>query len=436
MEPRGGIGQMAVVAVQADLIDKLGRERVRVGEAARRLCGQDVVALVQPASSADVEHAVQVARRRHVPLEVRTRLAGPLDEPLADAIVLDVSALQRPLEIDIGRRRATVGAGVEAQVLDRAARQARLCLRALPLWPDETLGQMLAAGDCGEIGLGAATLLQDVVGARVVTGGGRTLQLGATELFGLAAGAARGLPSPLGLLDGQEGRGLVVCALTVRLHRAPLAAWADGTLAATRPAVLAVLSAARALVASGHLDTLQLHETAAGATLAVRVSSLRDAADLTVLTSQTAQRLADLAVKLTPFVAEDRRVRLGQQPPPWPQPRPTPPPLELQVAWPDIPAVLDVTDALAARAGLPVQRAWAVGVDTVRLRLPGCEASGLAILNDLTHLLDAGAVPIAAGLRWRPALRERMSPAAKVVLASLQRSLDPDGVISARSGLP
>ena len=63
LEPRGGIGQMAVVAVQADLIDKLGRERVRVGESARQRCGRDVLALVLPLSSLDVEHAVQVARR-------------------------------------------------------------------------------------------------------------------------------------------------------------------------------------------------------------------------------------------------------------------------------------------------------------------------------------------------------------------------------------
>ena len=163
LEPRGGIGQMAVVAVQADLIDKLGRERVRVGESARQRCGRDVLALVLPLSSLDVEHAVQVARRRHVALEVRHRLPQPLDEDLTDAIVLDVSALQRPLEIDIGRRLATVGAGMEVQALDRAARQARLCVRGLPLWPDETLGQMLAGGDCGEIGLGEATLLQDII---------------------------------------------------------------------------------------------------------------------------------------------------------------------------------------------------------------------------------------------------------------------------------
>ena len=291
LEPRGGIGQMAVVAVQADLIDKLGRERLRLGDAARQRCGQDVVALVLPQSSSDVEQAVQVARRRHVALEVRHRLPQPLDEDLGSAIVLDASALQRPLAIDIGRRIATVGAGVEVQALDRAARQARLSLRGLPLWPDETLGEMLATGDCGEIGLAEGSLLHDLVGARVVTGAGRTLQLGATELYGLAAGALRGLPSPLGLLDGHEGRGLVVCEVSVRLHRASWSAWAHGTLPATRASLLLLLSAARALVATRHVDTLRIVEAAGAVTLAVRVSSLRDERDLLTLANEVAARL-------------------------------------------------------------------------------------------------------------------------------------------------
>ena len=390
--------------------------------------------LATPQSSLDVEHAVQVARRRHVALEVRYRLPDPLDEHLADAIVLDAAALQRPLEIDIGRRLATVGAGVEVHALDRAARQARLCVRGLPLWPDETLGQMLAAGDCGEVGLGDATFLQDIVSARVVTGAGRTLQLGVTDLFGLAAGVAHGLPSPLGLLEGHEGRGLIVCELTVRLHRAPMSAWAHGTLPATRPAVLSVLSAARGLVASRHVDTLRLDERAGAALLAVRVSSPRDAADLTVLTQETKERLVALDVQLGDFAPDDRRVRLGQQAPQWLQART--PALDMQVAWPDLPAVLDVADALAARLDVPVARTWAVGADAVRLRLLAPGPGPHPFLTEATPLLDAGAVPIAAGSRWRQAVRERMSPAAKVLLTALHRAFDPDGLVSAKSGLP
>ena len=322
---------------------------------------------------------------------------------------------------------------MEVQALDRAARQARLALRALPLWPDATLGQMLAAGDGGEIGLGEASLLQDIVGARVVTGAGRTLLLGATELYGLAAGAVRGLPSPLPLLDGGDGRGLVVCELTLRLHRAPWSAWAQGTLPSGRLATLAVLSAARGLLASRHIDTLQLTENPDQTTLAVRVSTQRDAAELAMLTGEVAARLLSAGVALPPFVDEDRRVRLGQQAPTWPRPSLSIPALELQVAWPDVVALLDVSDALAARLDVALHREWAVGVDALRLRLHGLTSLPVA---DLSHLLDAGAVPIAPSGRWRQALRERMSPAAKVVLTALHRAFDPDGIVSARSGLP
>ncbi len=431
LEPRGGIGQMAVVAVQADLIDKLGRDRVRVGEAARQHCGLDALAVVLPHNSQDVEHAVQVARRRHVVLEVRHRLPLQSGDDVTAAIVLDATALQRPLEIDIGRRLATVGAGVEVHALDRAARQARLCTRGVPLWPDETLGQMLATGDSGEVGLGDASFLQDVVGARVVTGAGRTLQLGAAELFGLRAGAPRGLPSPLGLLDGYDGRGLVVCELTLRLHRAPWSAWSHGHFVADRPVLLALLSAARPLVASREVDTLRLVESSGHVALSLRVSSARSEGDLAHLTRDVAARLAEAGFPVADFAAEDRRVRLGQQAPVWPEARSAQAQVQVNVAWPDIPALLDVTDALAARTAAPAQRAWSVGPDAVRLRLPALSAP-----QDIALLLDAGAVPIAASTQWRQAIRDRMSPAAKVVLTSLHRAFDPDGLISPKAGLP
>ena len=98
--------------------------------------------------------------------------------------------------------------------------------------------------------------------------------------------------------------------------------------------------------------------------------------------------------------------------------------------------MLDVADALAARLELPVVRAWAVGAHAVRLRLLAPGPGPHPFLTEAAHLLDAGAVPIAAGSRWRQAVRERMSPAAKVLLTSLHRAFDPDGLVSAKSGLP
>lgn len=426
---------LATTAIQADLLDRLGRDRVRVGPEAKRLCGQDVLALVLPQTTTDVQEAVQVARRRHVTLEVRQRLPVLAEDALGDAIVLAATTLNAPLELDIARRLATVGVGVTLHQLDRAARQARLCARNLPLWPGETLGSLLAEGDAGQLGLCAGALLDAVVGARVVTGTGRTLRLGGAEFLGLRAGSTRGLPSPLGLLDGHAGRGLIVCEVTLRLERAPWLLLAQGTLPAGRTALLGLLSTARMLATLGDLDTLLLTETESGTHVHLRLATMREN-DLPLLEQNTLHALRETGLQLQPLVREDRRVRLGQEAPTWPDPLPPEPSLILQVPWPDLPAVLDVTDAVCHQGNVPLRRLWAVGQDALRLQLPLGELTPHPLVTHAGLLLDAGALPIAAGTRWRPLLRERMGPGAKVTLTALQRVFDPDAVISPRSGLP
>lgn len=447
LDPRGGMGSMGpqsptAAVVQADLLDRIDHDRVRAGEAARQHCGQPVLAVVLPQSSGDVEYAIQVARRRHVALEVRygkgarRAIDGEATADLREAIALDASTLTAPLAIDIGRRLATVGAGVEVHALDRAARLARLSVRGLPLWPETTVGQLLAAGDPGELAIGEAAFLADLVAARVVTGAGRSLQLGAAQLCGLLATPAPGLPSPLGLLAGHAGRALVVCDVTVRLHRAAWTATARGTLPPERAALLGFFAAARALLGRGAIDTLRLVESAGSAEVWVRAISHRDAADAALVAADVATALAAAHVALEPFAAEDLRTRRGQLAPPHVEEPATVPTLELQVAWPDLPALLDVLDAVAGRAALPVERAWSVAPDMVRLRLPLSGPTPHPLLAATPHLLDAGAIPIAAAGRWRPALRERMAPAAKVLLTALHRVFDPDGLVSPGSGLP
>jgi FAD/FMN-containing dehydrogenase len=119
-------------AVHADLVDRLGRDRVAMGEAARRMAGFDPqgregpVAVVRPSNAEQVEHVLRIGRLRHLPVEVRSRLPALLPDDLRDTLTLDTSGLNRPPAIDIGRRVVTVGAGVEAAAVDRATRQARL----------------------------------------------------------------------------------------------------------------------------------------------------------------------------------------------------------------------------------------------------------------------------------------------------------------------
>jgi hypothetical protein len=45
-------------------------------------------------------------------------------------------------------------------------------------------------------------------------------------------------------------------------------------------------------------------------------------------------------------------------------------------------------------------------------------------------------VPISTGARLRNIARERMPPAAKVLLTALARAWDPEGVLSPRAGFP
>lgn len=432
-------------AAQADLVDRLGRERVVLGEAARRQCGFDPVgrdgpiAIARPAHAEHVEHILRIGRQRHVPVEVRGHLSSINDELLRDALVIDTLGLGRPPAIDISRRIVTVGAGVAVSAIDRAARPARLCLRSQPsVLGGDTLGGLLAAGEPGELGLGEGSLLADVVGAQVVTGGGRTLHIGSSDLLGQPPWLGEGLPNPLALLFAAQGRMAVLCEVTLRLHRAPHIAWSTAHAEPGRPVLLAALSAARAALSARLVDSVLIAQGAGRQHIHVRAVTWRGQDDLPAVTSRIKAEFTQHGISLGSFRNEAPRARLGQQPGEWPR-APTAPAaaLELRVSWPDVAAVLDVADALSAELTDPPQRAWAVGADWLRLScsLDGARPEQHPLIVRGHHLLDAGAVPIASGQRLRGAARERMPPAAKVLMAALARAWDPEGVLSSRAGV-
>ncbi len=439
-----GSGAMAGAA-QADLVDRLGRDRVLLGEAARRHCGFDPagregpIAVALPAHAEHVEHIVRIGRQRHVPVEVRGRMAGAHADLLRDAVVVDTRGLGRPPAIDISRRIVTVGAGVDVSAIDRAARPARLCLRGLPsLLSGDTLGGLLAAGEPGELGLGEGSLLADVVGAQVVTGGGRTLQVGSSDLIGQPPWLGEGLPNPLAILFAAEGRMAVLCEVTLRLHRAPHIAWSTAHAEPGRPLLLAALSAARAALSARLVDSVLIAEGSGRLHIHVRAVTWRGDDDLPAVTSRVKADFAHHGIHLGAFRSEEPRARLGQQAGEFPRASGVQgPTLELRVSWPDVAAVLDVADALGAELTDPPVRQWAVGSDYLRLAcsLEGARPDQHPLVLRGHHLLDAGAVPIASGQRLRAATRERMPPAAKVLLAALARAWDPEGVLSPRMGV-
>ncbi|MBM4342401.1 MAG: FAD-binding oxidoreductase [Deltaproteobacteria bacterium] len=426
----------------------MGRPRVLAGDEARKAVGMPPgaaggpLAVAQPANAEHVEAVVRVGKARRAPIVARSRLPALVHDELRDALVVDCSTLQAPPVIDVGRKTATVGVGVPAGLLDRMARQARLCLRSLPAVDDGArIGGLVALAEPGDLGAGWGSLCHDLVGAEVVTGSGRLVQLGAADLLGAAPWLGQGLGNAVGHLLGSEGRFGVVCAVTLRLHPAPDCAWTGAQCAADRDRVLHLASLARRALAAHLVDTVLGHELMGRLRIDARVVAW-DAADLPGAGARLLALGRDHGLPLAKPVAEDRRVRLGMQGGAWPQGANHEPCVDLQVAWPDFANVLDVSQALYAEAGHSPARRWSFGVDGARVRcaLP-VDADG--VLRAEAHplvaragwLFDAGAVPVGAGSLLRSAVRDRMPTAAKVLGAALQRAWDAEGVLAGRTGV-
>jgi hypothetical protein len=430
-------------AARADLLDRVGADRVVVATAARDAAGggegDEPVAVVRPADARDVSTVLRVGRARHLPVLVKSRLPSRSPDGIRGAIVLDCSSLDRPPAIDISRRVVSVGVAVPLGAIDRAARRARLSLRALPTFDaEEPVGAWVGAGEGGEIGVGAGELGADLVSATVVAGSGRVLVVGASELVGHPPWALGGQPDATGLLVGAEGRLAVLVDVTLRLWPAPWVSWAEGPVEPGRERVLATLSAGRLALQRGVAATVVLVERAGAATLAVQACTLRGEDDVAAVQAEASAIFARHGLRLADFVAEAPRARIGQAERGQPQlPVTFDEALDLRVAWPDAPKVLDVIDALAAGAMAPVPRQWALGADAVRLRL-GVAGGGIErhpIGAGVRHLLDAGAVPMRASGALRDLLRERMPSTSKVLMAALSRVWDPDDVLAAGRGL-
>ncbi len=432
-------------AARGDLIDRVGADRVWIGAAARDLCGlpedRDPIAVVRPTNTAQVRLLLKIARSRHLPVVARSGLPAVLPDELVGTVVVDTRGLDRPPAIDISRRLVTVGAGVPVQAIDRAARQARLCLRGVPaLRGDETIGALLGAGVSGEIGLGDGSLLADLVSAQVVAGNGRDLQVGHAALLTSVPWRSEGLPDPAGLLIGAAGRLAILCEVTLRLHAAPWVAWSVRTGKTGREQVLMVMSAARLAISKRAVDTVLVEEGARGR-VAVRAATWRGEADVAAVTALATEAFARHRVTLGEWSAEDRRVRLGHAQGDWPEAGASRgATFELRCSWPDALKVLDVSDALLASAEGPasrVSRSWAFGADyvSVRHRFKGPGSERHPLITGVRHLFDAGAVPVGLGGALRTIGRERMGPTSKVLLTGLSRAWDPDGVLGNPSGL-
>ena len=129
-------------------------------------------------------------------------------------------------------------------------------------------------------------------------------------------------------------------------ERAPFAAWSTLVQPWSRDAVLAALSAGRQALSARVTDTVLLAVSEGQLQLDTRAVTWRGEDDLTDAMLLLRSTFEHHGLHLPVFAADDRRVRLGAAPATWPKSREPVASLDLRVAWPDAPALLDTIAAL------------------------------------------------------------------------------------------
>ncbi|MFF0492085.1 FAD-binding oxidoreductase [Nocardia sp. NPDC004068] len=271
-------------------------------------------ALVRAADVEDVRRAVRVAARAGWSVVVRGAGSGLAGGAAAGAgtLVLDVSGLQRILEISPADELAVVEAGVSGAVLDAEA--ARHGLRYTPDPASvaiSTIGGNIATNAGGLRCVKYGVTGDAVLGLSVVLADGRLVHTGRRTVKGVA-----GLDITR-LFTGSEGTLGVIVAATVRLQPIPIdtvtvAAWFDdveqaaaaaaGVLAArVRPAMLELLDESSLREAR---DLLGLPASAAGAFLVAQTDGYGARAEAEVVADTFRHWTSRLEVGTDPAAAD------------------------------------------------------------------------------------------------------------------------------------
>jgi D-lactate dehydrogenase (cytochrome) len=201
----------------------------------------DVV--VFPNATAEVSRVLALATEWRVPVVAfgaGTSLEGHVI-PIAGGISLDMTRLDRILELSPADLTATVQAGVTRNQLNRAAGEHGLFFPVDP-GADATLGGMAATNAAGTTTVRYGKMRAQVLALEVVLADGRVVRTG-TRAPKTSAGY-----DLLSLFVGSEGTLGVITELTLRLRGIP-----EETVAAraTFPDVEAACRAAAAIVAAG-----------------------------------------------------------------------------------------------------------------------------------------------------------------------------------------
>ncbi len=243
---------MSPTELQAALVDAVGDEqRVAVGDSERDLHASDITfhrphrpdVVVYPLTTAEVASVLALAHEQRVPVTpfgAGSSLEGHVI-PVAGGISLDLTRMDRILDISPADLTATVQAGVTRGALERAVGQHGL---QFPVDPgaDATLGGMAATNAAGTTTVRFGKMRANVLAAEAVLPGGRIVRAGSR-----APKTSAGYDL-LGLLVGSEGTLGVITELTVRLQGIPEHAV---VLRLSFPDVESACRAATTIVAAG-----------------------------------------------------------------------------------------------------------------------------------------------------------------------------------------
>jgi FAD/FMN-containing dehydrogenase len=380
-----------------------------------------------------------------VPVGAATSYWDPLR--VEGAIVLDVTTLREPWSVDATTRVAHVGAGCTVREVDRAARRHGLCVMARPdSGGDSPVGALLAVGSTAGLGMGAASALDSIGGATVVTGRGETLRLGASHALHGVPFCRHGLPDGVGLLAAAQGRGAIVTELGLLLHPAPCVVTARGR---GRAELGALLAAARAALDDGRLESHRI-EAVSEVEVMARTIGRRDRAEAVDAAEQLAARWRAAGLPVDALDHESEAARRGEDPAyeyHWLFPAPSHRQrllggalwgVEVTASWRDIDACAarlwrlygDLAGAplIARRLALyPSHHAITAGVQVIVRREPASINDAVQTLSAaLPDLLEHGAIPYRPGHLWNAALKRHRAVDPMDAFFEL---LDPDGVL-------
>jgi D-lactate dehydrogenase (cytochrome) len=237
--------------LKGELEGALAPDRVRDGDSERDLHAEDLTfhtphrpdLVVYPTSTDEVSAVLALANERRVPLTpfgAGTSLEGHVI-PVAGGISLDLSRMDRIVELAPADLLARVEAGVTRLALARAAAEHGLFFPVDP-GADATLGGMAATNAAGTTTVRYGKMRANVLALEAVLPGGRVVRTGSRAP---KTSAGYDLTS---LLVGSEGTLAVITELTLRLQGIPEHAV---VLRITFPDVEAACRTAASVVAAG-----------------------------------------------------------------------------------------------------------------------------------------------------------------------------------------